>query len=376
MINRLYVNNFRTLENFDLKIGEMSSVLLLGRNGAGKTTVGMALEVLQKIARGTNRVGELLVPADLSHGRSESPVRFEMTATLGGRVYKYEVAFDFPSGFRELRVVAESLVVDGSAIYTRELAQVRLAKDGLATEATFRIDWHVVALPIVQEQNRVDPLSIFKRWLSKILILRPVPSLAKGASIQNFADFTGPDTRVVNLGAWFSGLVADSPKAYSIGSEYLSQVLPDFSNISNPIIGRETRSMIFHFLKDGKSTAHFLEDLFDGERCFLIFALTIASNASLEPVLCFWDEPDNFLAPDEVGLSIIALRQAFDSRGQLIITSHNPEAMRRFPESNSIFLSRRSHLEPTVITFVEEMRAGGQFSGNFVNALLRGDLAP
>jgi hypothetical protein len=33
-------------------------------------------------------------------------------------------AFDFPAGFRELRVSEEKLAVDGNPIFTRELAQV------------------------------------------------------------------------------------------------------------------------------------------------------------------------------------------------------------------------------------------------------------
>jgi predicted ATP-binding protein involved in virulence len=40
MMKRLYVHNFRCLENFPLEFGDRSSLLLLGGNGAGKTTVG------------------------------------------------------------------------------------------------------------------------------------------------------------------------------------------------------------------------------------------------------------------------------------------------------------------------------------------------
>ncbi len=68
MLNRLYVNNFRCFENFELLLGGLSSVLLIGRNGAGKTTVGTALEVLQGLARGANRVGDLVKPSDLARG--------------------------------------------------------------------------------------------------------------------------------------------------------------------------------------------------------------------------------------------------------------------------------------------------------------------
>ena len=90
MIQRFYVHNFRCLENFELPIAKRPSTLLVGRNGSGKSTVGLALEVLQKIARGTNRVGDLVRPADFSRGRSDVPLRFEIELVLDEkRSYEY-----------------------------------------------------------------------------------------------------------------------------------------------------------------------------------------------------------------------------------------------------------------------------------------------
>ncbi|MGH9826114.1 MAG: AAA family ATPase, partial [Blastocatellia bacterium] len=60
MIRRLYVHNFHCLENFELPISCQSSVLLIGKNGSGKTTVSKALEILQKIGRGVSRVADLV----------------------------------------------------------------------------------------------------------------------------------------------------------------------------------------------------------------------------------------------------------------------------------------------------------------------------
>lgn len=374
MITRLYVHNFRCLENFELALGGRSSVLLLGRNGAGKTTVRLALEVLQGIARGKNRVGNLVKPKDLTRGRADVPVRLEIELALAGSNYAYSIAFEFPSKFRELRVLDEKFSVNGSVVFSRSLAQVRLARTGQAEEAAFRIDWHLVALPIVQEQSEDDPLYVFKRWLANTLIIGPVPSLARGESEQNPPELDIPDARATNVGSWFSSMVSADPSIYQQVNEYLKQVMPDFDRITNLPAGKETRNLVFHFLKDRSSMAVPLEDLSDGEKCFFIFGLTIAANTAFGPTFCFWDAPDNFLAPDEVAQSVMALRRCFQDRGQIIITSHSPEAIRRFPETNTLYLSRRSHLEPTTITSVESMRSGGRFEGSFVDALLRGDI--
>ena len=60
-----------------------SSLLLIGKNGAGKTTVGLALEILQRIARGENRVGNLVRLTDLARGRADVPMRIEIQVKLG-----------------------------------------------------------------------------------------------------------------------------------------------------------------------------------------------------------------------------------------------------------------------------------------------------
>ena len=104
----------------------------------------------------------------------------------------------------------------------------------------------------------------------------------------------------------------------------------------------------------------------------MICALVLAANAAYGPLLCFWDEPDNHLALDEVGHFVLALRKAFQSGGQFIATSHNPEAIRRFSDENTLVLYRKNHLEPTIVRPLSEI----QVSGDLVNALIRGDVEP
>lgn len=203
MIRRLYVNNFRCLGSFDLPISGRSSKLLIGKNGAGKTTVSFALEVLQKIARGTNRVADLVSSRDFARGRSDVPMRFEIEVELQGTIYAYGIAFEFPKGFKELRVFDETLSVDGIALYSREVAKVHLANKGQEKEANFSIDWHLLALPIIQEAQK-DSISVFKQWLAQALIISPVPALISGDSQD---EKLTPDRQVTKFAAWFSGVL-------------------------------------------------------------------------------------------------------------------------------------------------------------------------
>jgi predicted ATPase len=352
-------------------VSGQSSLLLIGKNGAGKSTIGFALEILQRIARGVNRVGDLIKPKDLTRGRADAPVRFELEVELDEKTYGYSIAFEFPPGFRELRVFEEKFTFEGKPVYSREVSRVHLAKLGKEIEANFGIDWHLVALPIVQHQSTNDPLFIFKRWLASVLILRPIPSMIRGESDQETLQ---PNAHVTNFGAWFSGLLASAPSAYAAIDGYLKQVMPDLQDIKNPIIGTESRSLVVQFSNQLGNAQIAFEDLSDGEKCFMIFALVIAANRSHGPLLCYWDEPENYLAPFEVGPSIMALRRAFNQSGQLLITSHNPEAIRRFSDENTLLLFRKSHLEPAIARPLEQLRTSGELNGGLVEALVRGDI--
>jgi predicted ATPase len=373
VIKRFYVHNFRCLENFELPVSGLSSALLIGNNGSGKTTVGLALEILQRIARGTNRVRELAKPKDLSRGRADVPMRFEIEVEVEARTYGYVIAFELPVGATELRVFEEQLTVDGKPVYSREMAQVHLAKSDQAKEAGFPVDWNLVALPIVQQGSAKDPLSAFTQWLARMLILRPVPSLILGESRGTTLLV---DARATNFATWFSALVAYRPSAYAKMHEYLKQLMPDLGEIRNLGVGRDYQNLVVQFSNDQGSVVLPFDDLSDGEKCFMICAMVLAANEAYGPLLCFWDEPESHLALSEVGHFVMALRKAFQSGGQFIATSHNPEAIRSFSDQNTLVFSRRNHLEPTIVRRLTELRASGDFSGDLIGALVRGDLEP
>ena len=120
MLQRLYVHNFRCLENFELSLKSMSSALLIGKNGAGKSTITNALEVFQSIGRGINRVGQLVQLKDFARGRYDVPIRFEIEVLLNEKLYKYVLALELPENFKELRVFEEQLLIAGNPIYSRK----------------------------------------------------------------------------------------------------------------------------------------------------------------------------------------------------------------------------------------------------------------
>jgi ABC-type sugar transport system ATPase subunit len=181
-----------------------------------------------------------------------------------------------------------------------------------------------------------------------------------------------PSVQVADFGAWFTGLLAYAPAAYAKIDKYLKQVMPDLADIKNPVIGADSRSLIVQFSNEQGSMRVPFADLSDGEKCFMICAVALAANDAYGPLLCFWDEPDAHLALSEVGHLVVALRRAFQSGGQFIMTSHNPEAVRRFSDENTLVLYRKTHLEPAIVRPLNEL----QVKGDLVSALVRGDVEP
>lgn len=176
MLQRLYVHNYRCLENFEFKPGDISSALLIGNNGAGKSTVLRVLGVFQAIGRGTNRVAQLVEPADFTRGRAEVPMRLELEVVLNGHAFHYSLALELPRGFRELRVQEERLVHDGAEIFSRQQADVTVRRNlSDRPEARFGIDWHMVALPVIQDPASAVALRSLRDWMAAMVLLAPIP---------------------------------------------------------------------------------------------------------------------------------------------------------------------------------------------------------
>jgi ABC-type Mn2+/Zn2+ transport system ATPase subunit len=367
MIQRLYVNNFRCLENFELTVKDLPSALLIGKNGVGKSTVSQVLEIFQFISRGVNRVGDLVKPNDFAWGRSDVPIRFEIEVLLEMKLYKYVLALELPEKFKELRVFEEQLIVSGNPVYSRNEAQITLYRGLENDEARFRLDWHLVALPVIQEQSETDPLRVFKTWLARMIILAPIPSLMTGVSN---GEKLAPERDGSNIGEWFSGLLSRYPAAYTLIDKYLREVMPDIQDFLNELIGKDAKSMIVRFEANKANLSVDFKDLSDGEKCFFLCAVVLAANKTYGPLFCFWDEPDNYLSLSEVGHFLTSLRRSFQGSSQILVTSHNPEAIRKFSNENTFVLDRKSHLEPTLVRLLSDIPV----TGDLINALICGDI--
>lgn len=378
MIKRLYVHNFRCLENFELNLEDLPSALLVGKNGVGKSSVRDILRILQAIGRGESRMEGLEKLGILNKNcftrlQTHIPLRIDINVVINKIDYRYKIAFDFPENFKEIRIVDEAFYKDGSVIFSRELAQVNLVSEARQNEVQFLLDWHTLALPIIQATSDNDSVLIFRNWLSRMILLSPIPCFIKGTSQ---GEHLTPDLHALDFGKWLTGLLSQYPAAYSQIKEYLQEVMPEFDDIENQVVGKDAKSLFVRY-KNQDSKERFalsFSDLSDGEKCYFICALVLVANDKYGPLFCFWDEPDNHLNASEIGHFALSLRKSFLTKGQILLSSHNLEVIRKFPPEATFILDRQSHLEPTII---KKLRTLNNFenSEKFMDGWVRGDVS-
>jgi hypothetical protein len=291
-------------------------------------------------------------------------MRFDIEVVLTGRRFKYAISFEWPPNFREARILDESLSVNGEDIFTRQQAQVHLA-DG----ATFRLDWHVFALSVIDEKPPGRAIHDLKAFLASLILIAPVP-----ASMTGFSEIPSVSLEhdANNYAACLRGLLENEFAAYGEFDKYLKSVIPDFSSIKNVDRGKNGKQLMVTFKRpetEDSLTVEF-DELSAGEKCFFLTAYITASNAAGFPSVCMWDEPDNHLSLSEVGHFITGLRRTASRGGQFVATSHHPETIRKFSDETTYVLTRKSRLDPTLPKLLKDFN----YNGNLIDALIRDEV--
>lgn len=355
MFKRLYVNNFKCLQNFTLKLEGLNSVFLLGKNGSGKTTIFDVMEIFQQIGRGTTSLKDLVNETSFNFGNKHLPIEFELDVIIGKKIFMYKLSIEFPEGFMYPRIKNESLFVNNKSILQRNGGQT-----SVNDSTHFLLDWHHIGLPLISVKSDDEPLAIFRDWLRDIIILSPFP--------RHFNDLSKAESAIVsreaeNIIDWARWLLSSNPSLYITIFDFLKSRMPDLQVFKFEILGRDDRELKFTFKDNNKNFDVDFSQLSDGEKIFFLGATVIAAHMNNPTTLCLWDEPDNFVGLKELNDFITAFRKSFEASGsnaQLIMTSHNERVMNNFSDHNIFVVSRSSHLSPTRVEVLENISYDSQ----------------
>jgi hypothetical protein len=288
----------------------------------------------------------------------------ELEVVLSAKRFKYAISFEWPAEFREARILEEGLWVDGAAIFTRHQAQVQLPGG-----TTFGLDWHIFALPVINERPPARSIQDVKAFFASMILVAPVP-----ATMTGFAEEPSTELQrdASNYASCLLAMLQQKPKTYGTFEDYIRNVIPDFSSIENIERGESGTQLIVRFEQPNpqRSLSVEFKSLSDGEKCFFLSAYLIASNTSGSSVVCMWDEPDNHLSLSEVGQFITSLRKMTNRGGQFLATTHHPETVRKFSDETTFVLRRGSHLDPVVVRPLADFK----YTGDLINALIRDEI--
>ncbi len=349
MLKRLYVHNFKCLQNFELKLNDLNSVFLLGKNGSGKTTIFDVIEIFQKIGRGTTLLEDLIDKTSFNLGNKHLPIEFELEVEIDKKNFEYKLSVEFPEGFIYPRVKNESLFVNKKAIFQRNGGETSVKES-----THFSLDWHHIGLLLISLRDEKS-LILFRGWLRDIIILSPFP--------RHFNDFSKAESVTVsregaNIIDWARWLLSSNPSLYITIFDFLKLRMPDLQVFKFEVLGRDDKGLIFTFKDNNKNFDVDFSQLSDGEKIFFLGATVIVAYMNNPTTLCLWDEPDNFVGLKELNHFITAFRKSFEaseSKGQLIMTSHNERVINNFSDHNIFVVTRSSHLSPTRIEVLENI---------------------
>lgn len=372
MLKKIYINNYRCFQNFTINFDEQHTALCLGGNGSGKSTLFKVVEIFQKIGRGEAQLKELIQKQDFSFNNTNLPISLEIQVQINGQDYQYKLELDWPDHFRQVKVKQETLMLDGRVLLDRDEGKTKLSQYGTKI-AEFTLDWHHIGLPLISSMNDQEPIAVLRNWLANILVLAPIPTQIARLSKR---DERYLDKQAEHYLEWVRYLLAESPASYQKIVEFIQQRIPEFELFKFDTTGKDEKELLVRFKGEGSITLELnFDQLSDGEKIYFLTAAVLAAIDDETPRLCLWDEPDHYIALQELNQFITACRKAFinsNNGSQLIIASHSARVINNFSEHNTYFLSRKTHLHPARVELVKDK---SYLSPTLVEAYENGEFA-
>lgn len=341
MITKLYVDNYKCLQNLELALGPVA--ILMGRNGSGKSAVFDILHALQMIVCRDARPAAFFGASTQTRWSTQQEQTVELTVedprpdagVTRAWTYRLTVQHDAMKG--EPRVLDEILVSGGQTLFHFERGDMRLYRDDGSPGPEFPGDWRHSGLARVMPRPDNRRLTRFKDWLSGLVVARPNPAALGGRAPGEDA-LLAPD--LGNFASWYRHLSQARPRLVYEAVSALAEVLPGFEDVGIRVDEQRVGWLRARLGAPG-AAAYTLDfdQLSDGQRVLLALQVVLAHHADARGPLAL-DEPDNYLALAEVQpLLMRALDTALDGDGaQLLVISHHPEFLNQLaPDHGLVF---------------------------------------
>lgn len=362
MLKRIYVDNYKSLTNFELSFGPIN--LLLGPNGAGKSAIFEILQKLVDFVGGRGKVAEVFSYRDRTRWQNSLTQAFELEIARRTGVYRYELAIEHDVKGDKARMRHERLWFNDKpllkfGINTAGESEIQLYRDNHSEGPLYPFDWSQSALASIFPRHDNTLLTWFKQHLQRFVILQIVPCLMNAESSQ---EETQPSLHLENYASWYRSLSQDQGLIYQLTNE-LREVLPGFDHFKFEILGEQNRLLKVKLQgKTGDIPAEYrLNELSDGQRTLIgLYTVLLASGSDGENTytLCL-DEPENYLALPEIQPWLITLYDRCSSGEiQALLISHHPELINYLLTSPMGYWFDRECNQPTRVRSISADDSG------------------
>jgi len=312
--------------------------LLIGSNGAGKSTFVEALHSMVGVAVLGNAVDEEFSRNTLTRWDSRQVQRLEFDVTGNGDTYQYVIEL-FHDPVRETVTLEREIVKYGSrTIFLFDKGMVSLHNNEGVSKTQFAFRGARSFLPQLEARPENTVLTWFLDFLRRIWLLKLDPANIKPESRLESDTL---DSDASNFSAWYRHLsqerTEDLPKLF----KRLGRTLPGFRSLKTVSTGKggQKRELVAVFgFADSKYEIDF-EELSDGERATIILYCILTDAEGQRRVLLL-DEPENFVGLQLIQPWLVELVDAMRDEGQLFLISHHPEVIDYLAADRSLLFER------------------------------------
>lgn len=339
MFQRIYIHNYKCLQDFEWNLNDEKSLLLLGKNGTGKSSILSVLELLRDLA-----LGKDIFEIDLPSHQEYEDVVLKFDVSIKDKIYKYEIVIS------ENNDLYEKLIIDNQQIFER------YSVDELSFHGkNFLVNVDQSVLYLLSTKS--DDIFGLVDWICKMILIAPNPSI-----MYNNLEYIDSKKRHLlkrkaeNLTMWLYWLHENTSISNHINSIF-NKIVPDFQSFEF-LEFRNLRHLSFIFKENEQKIMIPFDDLSDGERIIFLFSIILAlMSHDEEPIFVFWDEPENYisLALLQSLIQFMRSKAEFSQQShQVFFSSHNSEVINAFSSSHIYYLYRDTHITPTRICNVAE----------------------
>ena len=339
MIKRIYIDNYKSLVNFDLKLQELT--LLLGPNGVGKTSVLDVMFALRRLLCGAAKVTDrdAFPTRTLTRWQKRDKQVFELDMVLDSDELRYRVEIEHERATRKARISLERLDANGSPLFVFEMGEVHLFRDNHSQGPSHSADWSESALARVPPGHDNTRLTRFLDFMRKVIVCGLYPASFK---TESSTEDTMLERDASNFAAWYRHVLLERQELVPEFTKSLQEVIDGFRGIRMEKVGLDTRALIVMFDQFKERYELRLDEISDGQRA-LIALYSLVRLAAGQGYSLFLDEPDNYIALAEIQPWLVELSDACGEEiPQAVLCSHHPELIDYLGCDRGLVLKRES----------------------------------